>query len=182
MHATDPRAGRIERGLALARGGRPQAARRLLAVVWQQLSPIDDAPLRVDCARLMAELQDDPHDRLCWCLRAVTAAEQVRQSYLAHCEVPLPLYGFYPTVLCALADAYRLVGDDDRAQACEQLSSAGNVGIHRLGEAGLREMSAFASAASLAASASPCPCRIRGHGDARRPRAGRHPRRAAAPR
>ncbi len=76
----------------------------------------------------------------------MTAAEQVRQSYLAHCEVPLPLYGFYPTVLCALADAYRLVGDDDRAQACEQLSSAGNVGIHRLGEAGLREMSAFASA------------------------------------
>ncbi|WP_261559367.1 hypothetical protein [Frankia tisae] len=145
MHATDPRAERIERGLALARGGRPQAARRLLTMVWRQLSPIDDAPLRVDCARTMACLQDDPHDRLCWCLRAVTAAEQVRQSYLAHCEVPLPLYGFYPTVLSDLAGAYRLVGDDDRAQACEQLCGAEVAGIHRLGAVGLREMSAFAS-------------------------------------
>ncbi|EIV92152.1 hypothetical protein [Frankia sp. QA3] len=145
MHAADPRAQRIDRGLALTRRGRPEAARRLLAAVWRQLSPVDDAPLRADCAMTMAGLQDDPRDRLAWCLRALTAAEQVRQSYIGRCGVPLPLCAFYPMVLHDLADAYHVLGDDERARECEARSGSGLAGMHRLGEVGLREMAAFAS-------------------------------------
>ncbi|KJE25245.1 hypothetical protein FF36_00378 [Frankia torreyi] len=144
MHQVDPRAEQIERGGELARGGRRQAARGLLAAVWRQLSPVDDAPLRADCALAMAALQDDQHDRLAWLLRALHAGEQVRESYVARRGLPLPLPAFYPTVLRDLADAYRLVGDDVGARACEQRVAAGVAGIRRLGDVALQEIAAFA--------------------------------------
>ncbi|MFD0365830.1 hypothetical protein ACFQZZ_30705 [Nocardia sp. GCM10030253] len=91
-------------------GGDPEAARRLLEELWNEIGASGDPLHRCLIAHHLADLQDTAEGALLWDQRALAAVFGP--------GVPLDegLRGFLPALYLSLADSHRRVGDFDAAR------------------------------------------------------------------
>ncbi|MFC7625414.1 hypothetical protein [Microlunatus sp. GCM10028923] len=115
---TDPILTRIGQGAELNHHrGQPDAARDLFAQLWDEIGGEEGDPLHVCVlAHSMADVQDDPHQELVWDLRALAAADRIKEERAAEAGVTLPVAGLYPSLHLNLADCYRKLDDLDHAR------------------------------------------------------------------
>jgi hypothetical protein len=114
---TDPTIIRIGEGVQLSHRGEREAARQLFAEIWDEIGGEQGDPLhRCTLAHAMADVQDDPHEELCWDQRALAAADLLTDARVAQAGVPLPVAGLYPSLHLNLSECYRKLGDLTRAR------------------------------------------------------------------
>lgn len=91
-------------------GENPEAARRALEQLWDELGPSGDPLQRCVVAHHLADLQADPAAALVWDQRALATVFGP--------GVPLDegMRGFLPSLYLNLADSHRRVGDFDVAR------------------------------------------------------------------
>lgn len=112
----DPTMAAIGQGIELNQRGERDAARQLLAGLWERLGPDGDPLHRCAIAHSMADTQDDPHDELAWDLLALEAAESVTDGRVQQAGMPGTVAGFYPSLHLNLGDVYRRLGNLTRAR------------------------------------------------------------------
>ncbi|MER8072401.1 hypothetical protein ABTZ59_29330 [Streptomyces sp. NPDC094034] len=71
---------RIGQAVMLLHGGDREEARNRFGLLWAELGEAGDAFHRCALAHYMADTQDDPGDELAWDLRALTAADGLREE------------------------------------------------------------------------------------------------------
>ncbi|WP_051807459.1 hypothetical protein [Streptomyces sp. NRRL F-2664] len=71
---------RIGQAVILLHAGDREEARNRLGEIWQEIGEEGDCLHRCTLAHYMADAQDDPADELAWDLRALTAADAVRDG------------------------------------------------------------------------------------------------------
>lgn len=116
---TDPILTRIGEAAALNHHnqGQRDAARDLLTQLWEDIGGEGGDPLHVCVlAHSMADVQDDPRQELVWDLRALAAADRIKQDRAQEAGVTLPVAGLYPSLHLNLADCYRKLGEFDQAR------------------------------------------------------------------
>lgn len=69
---------RIGQAVILLHAGDREEARNRLGAIWSEIGEEGDDLHRCTLAHYMADAQDDPADELAWDLRALTAAEALR--------------------------------------------------------------------------------------------------------
>ncbi|MEV6422444.1 hypothetical protein [Streptomyces sp. NPDC051662] len=74
---------RIGQAVMLLHGGDREEARNRFGELWGELGEAGDAFHRCALAHYMADTQDDPGDELAWDLRALTAADGLREESAA---------------------------------------------------------------------------------------------------
>ncbi|MEV8391031.1 MULTISPECIES: hypothetical protein [unclassified Streptomyces] len=74
---------RIGQAVMLLHGGDREEARNRFGLLWAELGEAGDAFHRCALAHYMADTQDDPGDELAWDLRALTAADGLREESAA---------------------------------------------------------------------------------------------------
>ncbi|MEU2868830.1 hypothetical protein ABZ769_06435 [Streptomyces olivoreticuli] len=121
MSASEPTApdammAEIGRGVGLGQSGERERARRLFAGLWEEIGPDGDALYRCALAHSMADVQDDVREELAWDLRALEAADLITDERARRAGVPSSVAAFYPSLHLNLAEAYRKLGDLDRAR------------------------------------------------------------------
>lgn len=120
---TDQTIIRIGQAVQLSHQGEREAARVLLAEIWNEIGGEQGDPLHVcTLAHAIADVQDDVHQELVWDQRALAAADLLTDARLAEAGVTLPVAGLYPSLHLNLSECYRKLGDLDRAR--EQLQQA----------------------------------------------------------
>ena len=144
---TDPMLTRIGVAAALNHHqGQRDAARDLFTQLWADIGGEEGDPLHVCVlAHSMADTQDDPHQELVWDLRALAAADRIKDDRAAAAEVTLPVAGLYPSLHLNLADGYRKLGHRDQArvhlqQARETIEILGDDDYGRLIREGLERL------------------------------------------
>ncbi|MGI5246716.1 hypothetical protein [Dactylosporangium sp. CA-139066] len=116
MSQPDAMMARIGEGIALSQGGERDAARGLLTQLWDEIGPDGDPLHRCALAHHLADLQDDVREELAWDLRALEAADSVSEERAQEAGVAGSVRGFYPSLHLNLGEAYRKLGDFDRAR------------------------------------------------------------------
>jgi hypothetical protein len=101
---TDPEMAEIEEAVALGHAGDTAAARQRFAELWDR---VDDPFHRCALAHHAADVQPSPAEELHWDLRALAAADSVRDR--------TAVAAFYPSLHLNLADVHRRLGDLDQA-------------------------------------------------------------------
>ncbi|MFE7097445.1 hypothetical protein [Streptomyces erythrochromogenes] len=71
---------RIGQAVILLHAGDREEARNRLGEIWQEIGEEGDSLHRCTLAHYMADAQDDPADELAWDLRALTAADALRDE------------------------------------------------------------------------------------------------------
>ncbi|MET9640762.1 hypothetical protein ABZY83_30850 [Streptomyces virginiae] len=71
---------RIGQAVILLHAGDREEARNRLGEIWQEIGEDGDSLHRCTLAHYMADAQDDPADELAWDLRALTAADALREG------------------------------------------------------------------------------------------------------
>ncbi len=102
----------IKDAMRLFHRGDRKEARELLAAMWEELSGSDDAFNQAVVAHYIADTRDDPEEELEWDLKALQAAESVKEDSPAAAAVA----SFMPSLYLNLADDYRRKGDFIRAR------------------------------------------------------------------
>ena len=90
----------------------------------------------------MADVQDDVHVELLWDLRALDAADDLRDERAAEAGVRSSVAAFYPSLHLNLGDCYRRLGDIERAahhlaRGCAATETLPDEGYGRLIKDGL---------------------------------------------
>ncbi|WP_250556840.1 hypothetical protein [Pseudonocardia lacus] len=120
---TDPTLVRIGEAAQLNHQGDREAARRLLAQLWEEIGGERGEPLhRCTLAHTMADVQDDVREELLWDERALAAVDQLTDARMAEAGVPLTVTGLYPSLHLNLSECHRKLGDLDRAREHLQLA------------------------------------------------------------
>ncbi|WP_199443681.1 hypothetical protein [Umezawaea beigongshangensis] len=113
----DPTIVRIGGAVQLGHGGDREAARLLLAEIWDEIGGERGDPLhRCTLAHAMADLQDDVGGELVWDQRALAAADLLTDARMAQAGVTPLVAGLYPSLHLNLSECYRELGDLDRAR------------------------------------------------------------------
>ncbi|WP_338090534.1 hypothetical protein [Planosporangium thailandense] len=107
---------RIGRGIELSQRGDRAAARELFARIWDEIGPDGDPLHRCALAHHMADTQDDVTEELAWDLRALEAADSITEERARQAGVAGSVRGFYPSLHLNLGEAYRKLGDLERAR------------------------------------------------------------------
>ncbi|MFF5249020.1 hypothetical protein ACFY3V_32470 [Streptosporangium sp. NPDC000095] len=107
---------RIGHAADLGRRGERKAARRLFSELWEEIGVTGDPLHRCALAHWMADVQDEVKEELLWDLRALEAADLVTDERARQVGVAGSVSGFYPSLHLNLGDAYRRLGDLDRAR------------------------------------------------------------------
>ncbi|UUU44804.1 hypothetical protein [Streptomyces sp. NBC_00162] len=97
---------RIGQAVILLHAGDREEARNRLGAIWSEIGEEGDSLHRCTLAHYMADAQDDPADELAWDLRALTAAEALRDGPLAPREQHPAMRVFYPSLHLSLAADY----------------------------------------------------------------------------
>ncbi|MEU9304214.1 hypothetical protein [Streptomyces sp. NPDC048269] len=97
---------RIGQAVILLHAGDREEARNRLGVIWSEIGEEGDSLHRCTLAHYMADAQDDPADELAWDLRALTAAEALRDEPSAPGEPHPAMRVFYPSLHLSLAADY----------------------------------------------------------------------------
>ena len=135
---TDSTIIRIGQAVQLSHQGEREAARLLLAEIWDEIGGEQGDPLhRCTLAHAMADVQDDVRDELVWDQRALAAADLITDARVMQAGVTLPVAGLYPSLHLNLSECYRKLGDLDRAR--EHLQQA-EATIDVLGDDGYGQM------------------------------------------
>lgn len=124
-------------GIDLSQRGERAAASAVFAKIWAEIGVDGDAFHRCAVAHHMADLQDDPHEELLWDLRALDAADLVTDERARRAGVESPVRGFYPSLHLNLGEAYRKLGDIDRARGHLE---RGQAAVGALGDDGYGQM------------------------------------------
>ncbi|MEV6670688.1 hypothetical protein [Streptomyces sp. NPDC051162] len=106
----------IGRGIEWGQSGERERARGLFAELWEQIGPDGDALHRCALAHSMADVRDDVREELAWDLRALEAADLITDERARQAGLASPVAAFYPSLHLNLAEAYRKLGDLDRAR------------------------------------------------------------------
>ncbi|MER5732818.1 hypothetical protein ABT084_31565 [Streptomyces sp. NPDC002138] len=109
---------RIGQAIILLHAGDREEARNRLGDIWAEIGEEGHALHRCTLAHYMADAQDDPADELAWDLRALNAAEGLRQEPIT---LPLPqphsaVRVFYPSLHLNLAADYVKLRRPDAAR------------------------------------------------------------------
>jgi hypothetical protein len=128
---------RIGEGIELSRRGERDLARHLFSQIWAEIGPDGDAFHRCALAHHMADVQEDVREELVWDLRALEAADSVTDERAQRAGVTSPVNGFYPSLHLNLGDAYRRLGDLNRAR--DHLER-GRAAVGYLGDDGYAQM------------------------------------------
>src|SRR5689334_2531926 len=99
---------RIGQAVILLHAGDREEARNRLGDIWAEIGEEGPALHRCTLAHYMADAQDDPADELAWDMRALNAADGLRQEPIT---LPLPqphtaVHVFYPSLHLNLAADY----------------------------------------------------------------------------
>lgn len=137
MYEPDAIMTRIGEGIELSQRGERGAARDVFSQVWDEIGPNGDALHRCALAHSMADVQDDVRDELVWDLRALEAADSITDERAQQAGVAGPVSGFYPSLHLNLGEAYRKLGDLDRARDHVEL---GRAAAGALGDDGYGQM------------------------------------------
>ncbi|QWF82394.1 hypothetical protein [Amycolatopsis sp. CA-230715] len=114
---TDPMLIRIGEAVQLGHQGKRDAARALLAALWEEIGGDEgDALHRCTLAHAIADVQDDVRQELVWDERALAAAGLLTDARLALAGVELPAAGLYPSLHLNLSECYRKLGELNRAR------------------------------------------------------------------
>ncbi|MFD3695224.1 hypothetical protein ACFWUZ_03560 [Streptomyces sp. NPDC058646] len=97
---------RIGQAVILLHAGDREEARNRLGEIWSEIGEEGDALHRCTLAHYMADAQDDPADELAWDLRALTAADGIRDTPCAEPAPHLAMRVFYPSLHLSLAADY----------------------------------------------------------------------------
>lgn len=116
MTEPDVTMARMGRGVELGQRGEREAARELFSELWEEIGVTGDPLHRCALAHSMADVQDEVKEELLWDLRALEAADLVTDERARQAGVAGPVSGFYPSLHLNLGDAYRRLGDLDRAR------------------------------------------------------------------
>src|SRR4051812_37863173 len=116
MSNGDERTARIMDAITRSQTGDRDEARVLLAALWEETAADGDAFHRCSLAHYMADLQDDPFDKLAWDLRALDAAGKVTDERAREFHASLEVRALFPSLHLNVADAYRRTGDLVRAR------------------------------------------------------------------
>lgn len=105
--------------------------RRLLLELWEELGP-EKAYHRSVTAHYLADTENDVMDELNWDLSALEAAESVEENSPYAAAVQL----FFPSLHLNLADAYRRMGNFEKARyhAEEGMAAGGSLGLDHYGQ------------------------------------------------
>lgn len=119
----------IDRGIMMGRTGDREGARTLFTALWTKIGEKGDPFHRCALAHSMADVQDDPHEELDWDLRALEAANSIKDDSPEKAGSG-PVSGFYPSLHLNLGEAYRKVGNLEQARHHLSLGRAciGNLG------------------------------------------------------
>lgn len=115
---------RYGEALAGSQAGDREGARSQFAVLWDEVGDDGDALHRCAIAHAMADVQDDVHEELVWDQRALAAANELSDERAAEAGVASPVAAFFPSLHLNLGDAYRRLGDLDRAREHLDLATA----------------------------------------------------------
>ncbi|MEU4538985.1 hypothetical protein AB0G15_29450 [Streptosporangium sp. NPDC023825] len=137
MTEPDVTMARIGQGVELGRRGEREAARKLFSELWEEIGVTGDPLHRCALAHSMADVQDEVQEELLWDLRALEAADLVTDERARQAGVAGPVSGFYPSLHLNLGDAYRRLGDLDRAR--DHLER-GRAAVGALGDDGYGQM------------------------------------------
>lgn len=97
---------RIGQAVILLHAGDREEARNRFGAIWSEIGEEGHSLHRCTLAHYMADAQDDPADELAWDLRALGAAEELRDVPPAHREPHQALRVFYPSLHLSLAADY----------------------------------------------------------------------------
>ncbi|WP_411102330.1 hypothetical protein [Streptomyces sp. cmx-4-9] len=97
---------RIGQAVILLHAGDREEARNRLGALWSEIGEAGDPLHRCTLAHYLADAQDDPADELAWDLRALTAADAIRDAPAAGPEPHLAMQVFYPSLHLSVAADY----------------------------------------------------------------------------
>lgn len=106
---------RVGAAMALGHRGDRIGARHAFEAIWAAVGAEGDPLHRVAIAHSMADVQDDVEEELVWDLRALAAADELSDERAYEAGVVSPVAAFYPSLHLNLGEAYRKLGDLDRA-------------------------------------------------------------------
>ena len=112
----DPVMARIVEAVGLAQAGNGDAARPMFVELWDEIGDEGDPLHRCTLAHHAADVQQDVEAELMWDLRALAAADEVTDERAQRYHGSLSVAGFYPSLHLNLADDYRRLGEQERAQ------------------------------------------------------------------
>ncbi|MEU9254182.1 hypothetical protein AB0D66_20250 [Streptomyces sp. NPDC048270] len=107
---------RIGQAVILLHAGDREEARNRLGAIWSEIGEEGDCLHRCTLAHYMADAQDDPGDELAWDLRALAAAEALRDGAPAAREQGPAMRAFYPSLHLSLAADYVKLQRPDAAR------------------------------------------------------------------
>jgi hypothetical protein len=96
-------------------GDREEARQRYLGL-WTEIGEHGDPLHRCTLAHYLADTQDDPADELAWDLRALSAAEELRQDPSPGHAGTLAARALYPSLHLTLAADYDRLGHREAAR------------------------------------------------------------------
>ncbi|WP_420782806.1 hypothetical protein [Streptomyces sp. LPB2020-019-1HS] len=115
--ASDAVLTRIGQSVLLHHAGDREEARLRLLDLWHEIAEDGDPLHRCTVAHYMADTQDDPADALAWDLRALSAAEELRDDRLgSHAGAPAAR-ALYPCLHLDLAADYARLGRAEAARS-----------------------------------------------------------------
>ncbi|MBC2864297.1 hypothetical protein [Streptomyces mexicanus] len=115
--ASDAVLTRIGQSVLLHHAGDREEARLRLLDLWHEIGEDGDPLHRCTLAHYMADTQDDPADELAWDLRALSAAEELRDDRLAGHEGAPAARALYPSLHLDLAADYARLGRAEAARS-----------------------------------------------------------------
>lgn len=133
----DPVLAQIGDAIGLSTRGDASGARTLLLQLWQAIGEAGDPLHRCAAAHSLADVVVDPHDQLTWDLRALAAADELTDARVEAAGMATTVAAMYPSLHLNLGEAYRKVGDRDRA--LDHLARGRETLVHVIDE-GTREM------------------------------------------
>ncbi|MFI1869010.1 hypothetical protein [Streptomyces jumonjinensis] len=97
---------RIGQAVMLLHGGDREEARNRFGALWTEIGERGEVLHRCTLAHYMADTQDDPGDELAWDLRALAAAESLRDAGEDGPGAAPAVRAFFPSLHLALAADY----------------------------------------------------------------------------
>lgn len=127
---------RIGQSVLLHHAGDREEARGRFLDLWGEIGEHGDPLHRCTLAHYLADTQDDPEDELAWDLRALSAAEELRDDRLAGPEGASAVRTLYPSLHLNLAADYVKLGRAEAARVHlhRARGAAGALGDDRYGD------------------------------------------------
>ncbi|MET7382396.1 hypothetical protein ABZT08_26905 [Streptomyces sp. NPDC005526] len=127
---------RIGQSVLLHHAGDREEARGRFLDLWGEIGEDGDPLHRCTLAHYLADTQDDPEDELAWDLRALSAAEELREDRFAGPEGAPAVRTLYPTLHLNLAADYVKLGRAEAARVHlhRARGAAGALGDDRYGD------------------------------------------------